>query len=54
MKFRTTLLQMGNNTGIKVPEDVLLALDQGRRVKVVATVNGYTYRTTVAPAYGKT
>jgi Bacteriocin-protection, YdeI or OmpD-Associated/Domain of unknown function (DUF1905) len=53
MKFHTTLLQMGNNTGIEVPEDVLLALDRGRRVKVVATVNGYTYRTSVAPAYGK-
>ena len=53
MKFHTTLLQMGNNTGIEVPEEVLVALDRGRRVKVVATVNGYTYRTTVAPAYGK-
>jgi hypothetical protein len=54
MKFRTTLLRFGQrNTGIEVPEEVLTALGRGRRVKVVATVNGYTYRTSVAPAYGK-
>jgi len=54
MKFRTTLQRFGaNNTGIEVPEEVLTALGRGRRVKVVATVNGYTYRTSVAPAYGK-
>jgi hypothetical protein len=54
MKFRTTLLRFGpNNTGIEVPEEVLTALGRGRRVKVVATVNGYTYRTSAAPAYGK-
>ena len=52
--FRTTLQRFGaNNTGIEVPEEVLTALGRGRRVKVVATVNGYTYRTSVAPAYGK-
>jgi hypothetical protein len=54
MRFRTTLQRFGpNNTGIEVPEEVLTALGRGRRVKVVATVNGYTYRTSVAPAYGK-
>ncbi len=54
MKFRTTLQRFGpNNTGIEVPEDILTSLGRGRRVKVVATVNGYTYRTSVAPAYGK-
>ena len=54
MKFRTTLQRFGaNNTGIEVPEEILTALGRGRRVKVVATVNGYTYRTSVAPAYGK-
>jgi bacteriocin resistance YdeI/OmpD-like protein/uncharacterized protein DUF1905 len=54
MKFRTTLIRFGpNNTGIEVPEDVLAALGRGRRVKVVATVNGYAYRTSVAPAYGR-
>ena len=54
MKFQTTLQRFGpNNTGIEVPEEILTALGRGRRVKVVATVNGYTYRTSVAPAYGK-
>ena len=54
MKFQTTLLRFGEkNTGIEVPEDILTALGRGRRVKVVATVNGYSYRTSVAPAYGK-
>jgi Bacteriocin-protection, YdeI or OmpD-Associated/Domain of unknown function (DUF1905) len=54
MKFRTTLQRFGgNNTGIEVPEEVLVALGRGRRVKVVATVNGYTYRTSIAPAMGK-
>lgn len=54
MKFRTTLQRFGgNNTGIEVPEEILTALGRGRRVKVVATVNGYTYRTSVAPAMGK-
>jgi len=54
MKFRTTLQRFGpNNTGIEVPEEVLVGLGRGRRVKVVATVNGYTYRTSVGPAYGK-
>lgn len=54
MRYRTTLLRFGpNNTGIEVPEEILAALGRGRRVKVVATVNGYTYRTSIAPAYGK-
>jgi len=54
MKFQTTLLRFWEkNTGIEVPGDILTALGRGRRVKVVATVNGYTYRTSVAPAYGK-
>jgi len=54
MKFHTTLQRFGgNNTGIEVPEEVLTALGRGRRVKVVATVNGYTYRTSVAPAMGR-
>jgi hypothetical protein len=54
VKFQTTLLRFGpNNTGIEVPEEVLAGLGRGRRVAVRATVNGYTCRTTVAPAYGR-
>jgi hypothetical protein len=53
MRFTTTLRKFGtNNTGVEVPEEVLIRLGRGRRVKVVATVNGYTYRTSVAPAMG--
>lgn len=54
MRFSTTLLSFGgNNTGIEVPEEVLAALGSARRVKVVATVNGYSYRTSVAPYMGR-
>lgn len=40
-----------NATGIPVPSHVVEQLASGKRPKVVATVNGYTYRSTVA-AYG--
>jgi hypothetical protein len=53
MRFSTTLLQMGNNTGIEVPADVLDALGAGKRAAVVVTVNGYEYRSTVASMGGK-
>lgn len=36
----------GTTTGIPVPDDALAALGAGKRPAVVATVNGYTYRTT--------
>ena len=37
----------GNNVGIDVPEDVVLAFGRGKRVPVVVTVDGgYTYRNT--------
>jgi hypothetical protein len=50
MKYRTTLLLFGpNNTGIPVPEEVLASFGRGKRPPVRVTVNGYTYRTTVAP-----
>lgn len=50
MRYRTTLMLFGpNNTGIPVPEEVLASLGRGKRPPVRATVNGYTYRTTVAP-----
>jgi Bacteriocin-protection, YdeI or OmpD-Associated/Domain of unknown function (DUF1905) len=53
MRFSTTLLQMGNNTGIEVPTDVLEALGAGKRPAVVVTVNGYEYRSTVASMGGR-
>ncbi|HXO50133.1 MAG TPA: YdeI/OmpD-associated family protein [Mycobacterium sp.] len=53
MKFSTTMFQLGNNTGIEVPADVVAALGAGKRPPVVVNVNGYEYRSTVAPMGGK-
>jgi hypothetical protein len=53
MKFTTTMAQIGNNTGIPVPPDVIEALGGGKRPAVNVTVNGYAYRSTVAPMGGK-
>jgi Bacteriocin-protection, YdeI or OmpD-Associated/Domain of unknown function (DUF1905) len=49
VKFSTTMLQMGNNTGIEVPADIVTALGAGKRPPVVVKVNGYEYRSTIAP-----
>lgn len=35
-------------TGIPVPDDAVTALGAGKRAAVKATINGYTYRTTLA------
>lgn len=52
MRFETTMSQMGNNTGIEVPADVLDALGAGKRPAVKVTVNGFEYRTTVGVMKG--
>ena len=46
--FSTTLFLEGNNTGIEVPAEVVVALGRGKRPPVVVTVNGFSYRSTVA------
>ena len=52
--FRTTILLAGKTaTGIEVPEHVVAALSSARRVRVHATIAGYTYRTTVVPMGGR-
>jgi hypothetical protein len=52
--FRTTILQAGKTaTGIEVPEAVVEALGSGKRPAVTVTVNGYSYRTTIAPMGGR-
>jgi hypothetical protein len=49
MRFRTTIQQSGKTaTGIQVPEDVVVALGSGKRPAVRVTINGYTYRSTLA------
>ena len=50
MRFRTTLLQGDKTaTGIRIPDEIVLALGRGKRPAVTVTINGsYTYRNTVA------
>ncbi len=54
MKFRTTILQSGpTTTGIQVPDEVIESLGAGRKPPVRITINGYSYRSTVATMDGK-
>lgn len=54
MRFRTTILQSeGTATGIEVPADVVESLGKGKRPPVTVTINGFTYRNTIA-VYGGT
>ena len=54
MRFRTTLELHGKTaTGIEVPDDVVAALDAGKRPPVRVTVNGHTWRSTVAVMGGR-
>ncbi|MFN2236252.1 MAG: YdeI/OmpD-associated family protein [Anaerolineales bacterium] len=49
IKFQTTILQMGNNTGIQVPQELVERLGSGKRPLVRVTINNdYTYRSAVA------
>ncbi len=52
MRFETTLSQMGNNTGIEVPAEVIDALGGGKRAAVVVEVNGFIYRSTIGSMGG--
>ena len=52
MRYRTTIVQTGNNTGIEVPPEVVEALGGGKRAPVVVTLNGYTYRNTIGSMGG--
>jgi hypothetical protein len=54
VKFRTRILQARKTaTGIEVPASVVAALDAGKRPKVSVTLNGYTYRSSIAVMGGK-
>lgn len=48
LKFKTTVLQSGNNTGLVVPENILEELGGGKRPLVVVSVNDYVYRSAIA------
>lgn len=49
MRFRTTILGTGKNAaGIEIPDEVVVALGKGKRPPVRITINGYSYRNTVA------
>ena len=47
MKFKATILQTGNNTGIPVTEEILGKLGGGKKPLVVVKINGYSYRSAV-------
>lgn len=55
MIFHTTLLQPEGRsvTGIVVPPEVVESLGAGKKPPVVVTVNGYSYRNTIAVMGGK-
>ena len=54
MRFRTTILQSGVTAmGFEVPPDAVEALAAGKRPPVRVTINGYTYRNTVAVMQGR-
>lgn len=49
MKFRATLQLNGKTaTGFQVPPEVVEGLGAGKRPPVKVTINGYTYRNTIA------
>jgi hypothetical protein len=52
VRFKTTLDSAGKNAaGFRVPPEVVEALGKGKRPPVVVSINGYSYRNTVA-VYG--
>ena len=49
MRFRTTIVQSGKTaTGIPIPDEVVESLGSGKRPAVRVTINGFTYRSSVA------
>jgi hypothetical protein len=53
MRFRTTILSSGKTAaGIQVPTEVVDALGTSRKPAVRVTLNGFTYRSTIATMNG--
>ena len=54
IRFRTRILQAGKTaTGIQIPDEVIAKLGTSKKPAVRVTINGYTYRSTVAVMGGK-
>ncbi|WP_295696669.1 YdeI/OmpD-associated family protein [Lapillicoccus sp.] len=54
MRFRAELEAHGKTaTGVEVPEDVMAGLGAGRRAPVRATINGYSWRTSIGAMGGR-
>lgn len=54
MRFQAEVELGGKTaTGIAVPAVVVEGLGAGKRVPVAVTINGYSYRTTIAPMGGR-
>jgi hypothetical protein len=54
MRFHATVLLAGKTaTGIRVPAEVVAGLGRGKKPPVRVTINGHTYRSTVATMGGE-
>ena len=53
MRYDTTILQIGNNTGIEVPPSVIEALGGSKKPAVIVTIGSFSYRSSVAVMGGK-
>lgn len=54
MKFRARVELHGKTaTGIRVPSEIVESLKSSKRPPVCVTINGHTYRSTVAPMGGE-
>ena len=54
LHFRTKVLTAGKTaTGIQIPDEVIAKLAAGRKPAVKITINGFTYRSTVAVMNGR-
>jgi hypothetical protein len=54
MRFTTTIKQSSKTaTGIVVPAEVLAGLGAGKAPKVAVTINGFTYRSSIATVNGE-
>ena len=54
VRFRTTILRTGGTAmGFEVPSSAVDALGAGKRPAVTVTINGYTYRNSIAVMGGR-